>query len=119
MDFQTAVKTGFQRYFDFEGRSFRSEYWWWVLFVIGVNVVLSLFDGSIGGSILNSLFTLIVFIPNIAVGVRRLHDTGKTGWWYLLWLVPIIGWIVVIYWMIQEGDVGDNEYGRDPMVTVD
>lgn len=115
MDFVTAVKTGFNRYFDFEGRSRRSEYWWWVLFIIVVNVVLGLFDGSLGGALLSSLFSLAVFIPNIAVGVRRLHDIGKTGWWYLLWIVPIIGWIVMIYWNIQEGDVGDNEYGPDPL----
>ncbi|WP_262694515.1 DUF805 domain-containing protein [Kordiimonas aquimaris] len=117
MDFGTAVKTGFRRYLDFEGRSIRSEYWWWMLFVFLVNIALNIFNGSIGGTLLSSLFSLIVLIPDISVSVRRLHDIGKSGWWILLWLVPLIGWVVIVYWAVQEGDVGDNEYGPDPLVA--
>jgi len=87
MDFVTAVKTVLiENYVNFQGRAQRSEFWWFALFVFVVSVVLNLV-----GEVLGGLFALAVLLPYIAVAVRRLHDVDRTGWWYLLVLIPIIG----------------------------
>ncbi len=111
MDFQTSIKTCFQKYADFTGRAQRSELWWFVLFAVVVNILLEL----VGLEALAGLFALAVLIPSIAVGVRRLHDIDRTGWWYLLILLPVIGWLVLIYFYIQPGTTGENRFGPDPM----
>ncbi len=111
MDFQTSIKTCFQKYADFTGRARRSELWWFVLFTVAVNFVLQL----VGLEALAGLFALAVLIPSIAVGVRRLHDLDRTGWWYLLVLLPVIGWLVLIFFYIQPGTTGENRFGPDPM----
>lgn len=111
MDFQTSIRTCFQKYADFTGRARRSELWWFVLFTVAVNFVLQL----VGLEALAGLFALAVLIPSIAVGVRRLHDIDRTGWWYLLALVPVIGWLVLIFFYIQPGTPGENRFGPDPM----
>ena len=92
MDFATAVKTVLtQKYANFSGRAMRSEYWWYVLFIIIVAIVLALVDRFVlGASVLGSIWSLATLIPSIAVGVRRLHDLDKSGWWLLLGFVPII-----------------------------
>ena len=119
-----AIVLGFQRYFDFSGRSSRSEYWWWALFVIIASVVLTYADILIGtysadteSGLLASIFGLVTLIPGIAVGVRRLHDINKTGWWMLfavlffwLLLIPIL---LLLYWATRPGDQGDNKYGPE------
>ena len=122
VDFGTAVKLGFQRYVDFSGRSTRAEYWWWELFLTVVSVALIIADTLTGnsstfgwlGGLLETLFTLATIIPSLALGVRRLHDINRTGWWLLLWFVLVIGWIVLIVWAIERGDKGPNKYGPDP-----
>ncbi len=122
VDFGTAVKLGFQRYVDFSGRSTRAEYWWWELFLTVVSVALIIADTLTGnsstfgwlGGLLTTLFTLATIIPSLAVGVRRLHDINRTGWWLLLWFVLVIGWIVLIVWAVERGDEGPNKYGPDP-----
>ena len=89
MDFQTAVRTVLQqKYADFNGRAPRSEYWWWVLGVI---------------------------VPTIAVGIRRLHDIDKPGWWLLIGLVPFVGGLILIYFFVQKGTSGPNQFGEDPL----
>ena len=96
------IALGFQRYFDFSGRSSRSEYWWWILF------------SFIAGLI--PFVGLVLLIPNIAIGVRRLHDINKTGWWILFavlffWLlfIPVL---LLLYWATRPSDQRDNKYGR-------
>ena len=119
-----AIVLGFQRYFDFSGRSSRSEYWWWALFVTIVGVVITYADILIGtysadteSGLIASIFGLVTLIPGIAVGVRRLHDINKTGWWVLfaflffwLLLIPIL---LLLYWATRPGDQGDNKYGSE------
>lgn len=111
MNFVDAVKNCFVNYVGFSGRATRSEYWWWVLFVLVIAVVMELLNlGMIG-----SLVPLVTLLPSIAVGARRLHDIGKSGWWQLLALIPLIGWLVLIYWAVQPSD-GDNDHGPAPSV---
>lgn len=64
---------------------------------------------------LSAIWSLVVLLPSLAVGVRRLHDTGRSGWWLLIWLIPLIGWIILIWWFASRGDEGPNEYGDDPL----
>ena len=112
VSFPDAVKLGFQRYFEFKGRSTRAEYWWWSLFQIIAVSTMALIDGAIGlggGLVGISFFGLL--IPGWAVLVRRLHDTNKTGWWCLLWVVPFV-------FAVQESDIGTNKYGPNPRQAV-
>ena len=123
MGFQEAVRSVLRQYAVFVGRASRSEYWWFVLFNVLTTAVaavldLMLFGGEgsfLGGSPLETLWSLILLLPNLAVTVRRLHDTGRVGWWLLIGLVPVIGWIVLLFWMVQRGDAGPNAYGPDPL----
>ena len=108
-DIQKAVKTCFKKYVDFNGRAARPEFWWFVLFQIVVSVVLGMVSTSLQG-----LGNLVMLLPGLAVGARRLHDIDKSAWWMLLWLIPILGWIVLIYWAAQPGDAAANKYGEPP-----
>jgi uncharacterized membrane protein YhaH (DUF805 family) len=112
MDFQTAVKTCFSKYADFTGRARRPELWWFVLFNLVVSGVLNLLDGD--SNILSGIYSLAVLLPSLAVGARRLHDIGRSGWWLLISLVPIVGVIVLIWWYIQPGEPGTNRFGPPP-----
>ncbi|SFE61877.1 DUF805 domain-containing protein [Roseivivax sediminis] len=123
MDFKVAVQTCFSKYVTFTGRARRSEFWWFVLFIVVGNVIASLLDSLLFGwmtsghtvSILGALFGLAVFLPSIAAGVRRLHDLDRTGWWYLLVLIPVIGTLILIFFFVQKGTDGANRYGPDPV----
>lgn len=113
-------KVFLQNYANFEGRARRAEYWNYVLFnfliSIGVwifAIIFALFGGLLLIPLL-SLFSLANFIPSLAVGVRRLHDIGKPGAYYLFVLIPLIGPILLLVWFATEGTHGDNEYGPDP-----
>jgi len=113
-----------QRYAEFEGRSRRTEYWMFVLFHFIVSVVLNVvgmaIDAIIGiGAtvILPSLYYLATLLPALGVTIRRLHDTNRTGWWILISLVPVIGGIVLLIFLVLEGDPGDNQYGPNPKET--
>lgn len=119
MDFPTAVKTCFANYITFSGRAPRSEYWYFVLFLLiggAITGVLDavLFPGNVV-SPLNSIFSLVTIIPSLAVTSRRLHDVDKSGWWQLLWIVPIVGWIIMIIWLVSRGTPGPNRFGPDPL----
>jgi len=122
MDFQQAIQSGFSNYANFNGRAARSEFWYWQLFVtIGglagelLDLVVSYGVLDIGGSPLSILFWLATFIPNLAVMVRRLHDTDRSGWWLLLFFIPLIGPIVLIVWWCTRGTSGYNRFGADPL----
>lgn len=101
-------------YANFSGRARRSEYWYFVLFNLIISIVLGIIDYVIGIELLGSIYSLAVFIPSLAVGIRRLHDVGKSGWFTLIILIPIVGaiWLIVLY--ATEGDRGSNQYGPDP-----
>ena len=103
------------KYAVFSGRARRQEYWMFVLFYIIFNIVLGVVESLIGlVGVLTSIYWLALLIPSIAVAVRRLHDTGRTGWWLLITLIPLIGFIVFIVFAVQDSQPGDNEYGPNP-----
>lgn len=108
-------------YLDFKGRARRQEYWMFVLINILISIALGVIDGVLGlnfgedgNGFLSTIYGLIVFLPSLAVTVRRLHDYGKSGWWYLLILLPIIGWIILFIWLCKEGENGQNQWGPNP-----
>lgn len=118
MNFSTAVSTCFSNYVTFSGRAPRSEYWNWVLFVLIASVVLTAIDYGVFGyqaGLISGIFSLIVFLPGWAVTVRRLHDIGRSGWWVFITLIPLVGVIVLIVWLIRESDPGENEFGPNPL----
>ncbi|MGB0959211.1 MAG: DUF805 domain-containing protein [Halocynthiibacter sp.] len=115
MGFMDAVKMCFSKYVDFEGRAQRSEYWWFALFSLLGALVFSVLDAGLGIFALEPLFSLGILLPSIAVGVRRLHDIDRTGWWLLIGLVPLIGFLVLIYFFVNKGTDGPNRFGNDPL----
>jgi len=117
VSFPDAIRLGFQHYFDFRSRSTRAEYWWWVLFGVLANVILSVVDmmpGTYNWETGYGLLSLLgTFIPALALGARRLHDINRTGWWQLMYfgaffIVPVI---VLIVWAIKPSDEGTNKHG--------
>ncbi len=108
-DIVAAIKTCLNKYADFNGRAARPEFWWFTLFnFVATNV------GGMIFQVLGGLIGLALLVPALAVGTRRLHDVNKSGWLQLLWLVPIIGWGLLIYWCAQPGDDAANQYGEPP-----
>ncbi|MBB3638688.1 MULTISPECIES: DUF805 domain-containing protein [Variovorax] len=108
MDFQTAVKTCLSKYADFSGRASRSEFWWFVLAQLVVLIVASLIHRFVYG-----IAALGLLLPALAVGARRLHDIGKTGWLLLLALIPLVN-LVLIYFYVQPTQPESNAYGEPP-----
>ncbi|MEE9439214.1 MAG: DUF805 domain-containing protein [Saprospiraceae bacterium] len=116
-------KLAFEKYADFKTRSNKSEYWWFVLAYLILGLILGalLFIGLslestpiiylMGG--LMALIGLALFIPSLAIAVRRLHDTGKSGWWYLISLIPYIGGIVLIFFLASKSQAGANKWGPE------
>jgi|SRR3989338_10366701 len=108
----------FRKYATFNGRTTRKEYWMFVLFHIIVAILLSIVDTVIGAdSILVGLYGLAAIIPILAIAVRRLHDTNRSGWWLLINGIPLIGAIVMFVFTVQKGTVGDNKYGASSVAT--
>ncbi|MEU3465539.1 DUF805 domain-containing protein [Streptomyces sp. NPDC006733] len=104
-----------KQYTNFAGRARRQEYWMFALFHFIIIVVLVVLDRIIGSyPLLYALYTLATFLPTLAVTVRRLHDTGKSGWMALLGLIPCVGGIILIVFAATEGTPGDNQYGPNP-----
>ena len=140
MSFMDSIKTCFGKYATFKGRAARSEFWYFVLFLwLGI-IVLSFVDSSIFGARdvvmmsgtdsfetgmsfnmswqpqpITGIFMLATLLPNISVMVRRLHDTNRSGWWYWIALIPLIGLIVLLVFFVSKGTDGDNDYGPDPL----
>jgi uncharacterized membrane protein YhaH (DUF805 family) len=107
-----------KKYAVFEGRAGRNEYWFFILFNILISMVLAFIDRLTGNvdpetglGILSGLYTMGVMIPGMAVSVRRLHDTGRSGWWLLITFVPVLGAIVFLYFMVLDSNPETNEYG--------
>lgn len=112
--------TVLKKYFEFSGRARRAEYWYFTLFNVIFSIVLGVIDAVIAAGntsdigVLGGLYSLALFIPSLAVAVRRLHDTGRSGWWMLMIFIPLIGVIVLLVFMVMDGEASDNEYGPDP-----
>ena len=114
MGFSDAVRSVINQYVGFTGRAGRSEFWYWVLFTFVVGIVIQALSGMMPSlTYLGYLFSLATIVPNLSVGARRLHDIGKSGWLQLAWLIPILGWIYMIYLLIQPSQ-GPNAYGDAP-----
>jgi len=109
-----------KKYAVFEGRSRRKEFWNFILFYIIFYLAAFLIDNLFGFDPVNStglftiIFALAMIVPNLSVSVRRLHDTGRSGWWVLLGIIPIVGSIVLIIFYAQDSQPGTNEYGPNP-----
>ncbi len=117
MNFQQAIVSGFQNYVTFNGRAARSEYWYWVLFALLGGAVTGILDYALFDtdfSPLNSILNLVLFLPSLAIGIRRLHDLDRTGWWTLIALT-IIGIVVLLAWACMKGTTGPNRFGADPL----
>jgi uncharacterized membrane protein YhaH (DUF805 family) len=118
-----------RKYASFSGRARRAEYWWFQLFFTLLFTVLTIVDMMVFGfdpesgdpptNLFVGLAALALVIPSIAVGVRRLHDRDKSGWWLLWGLLPLIGGLILLYQYVQRGTVGDNRFGPDPLAGGD
>ena len=126
MDFGTALKAFWSNYSNFKGRSRRSEYWFIELFLVITNVVVAVVDLALmnwdvdrfiangGGGIVGLIWILATIVPAIAVLIRRLHDTNRSGWLALIYLVPLAGAIVLLVFTVEDSNKGDNRYGASP-----
>lgn len=109
MTFTESVRTCFVKYADFSGRASRSEFWWWALFTLVASVALAVISQT-----LSLAFTLATLLPYLAVTSRRLHDTDRSGWAQLIGLIPIVGLIVIVVWLAQEGKPASRSAGAVP-----
>lgn len=130
MSFPAAIRSVLTQYVGFRGRARRSEYWWFVLFTILVGIVAGILDTVLGttfrsdandasawylsGGYIAAIVNLALLLPTLAVAVRRLHDTDRSGWWLLIGLVPIVGGIVLLVFFVLDGTPGPNRYGANP-----
>ena len=113
-----------KKYADFTGRAPRAEYWWFYLLIMVAYVIAmildSLFslDNAVGPyGIVTMVLGLAILLPSIAAGIRRLHDTDRSGWWLLIGLIPIVGAIVLLVFFVTQGTAGPNQYGDDPYAS--
>jgi len=124
MNMQSAVKSVLGKYATFSGRAVRSEFWWFVLAFVILSIVLSVVEGAVlapmlgfkafspdAGQPLSMIASLALLLPYLAVAIRRLHDIGRSGWWFLISFIPIIGFFVMLYWFVQPSAEGTNEFG--------
>ena len=128
MGFVAAIKSGFRNRINYSGRSTRSEFWFWNLFVVLFSIALFFVWGNILDRFLPKkaediaflvalLIILAVTLPGFAVMARRLHDLGRRGWWGLVFLIPLLGQIVFLVWMLMRGTRGANRFGEDPLTA--
>ncbi len=112
MRFSEAIEAGLRNYSNFHGRACRSEYWYWHLFVF-----LATFAGAMAGPFIIGVM-LVLFLPTVAVNVRRLHDIDRSGWWIFLAWIPLLGVIVLFIWHCERGSDGFNRFGPDPLELI-
>ena len=104
-----------KKYAVFKGRASREEFWMFILFNFIISVVLSFVEVALGGvGIVGAIYSLAVFLPGIGVSIRRLHDTNRSGWWLLTWLIPLIGLIIMIIFTTQDSQMDKNRFGLNP-----
>lgn len=109
-----------RKYAVFTGRARRKEYWMFFLWNFIIAIIFSIITAISYGRLefLSVLYAIVLLIPGIAVAVRRLHDTNRNGWWFLIGLIPIVGTIILIVFLAKNGQVGENRYGPDPKSAV-
>ncbi len=107
----------FKKYAVFNGRARRKEFWMYYLFLMIFMVVAAVIDALMGSFVLSAVFTLATLVPTLSVYIRRLHDTGRSGWWILISLIPVVGGLVLFYFLISDGGVEDNQYGESPKMV--
>ena len=105
-----------KKYAVFNGRASRAEYWYFFLFNFIISIILSLVGAFIisNTSAISLAYGLLMLIPSLAVAVRRLHDIGKSGWWLLMGIIPFVGVIILIVYLVKDSQPGDNQYGPSP-----
>ena len=112
MSIGQSVATVLKNYAVFRGRASRPEFWWYYLVYVIASLIVALIDNEIGaGNILLVIFALALFLPTLAVTFRRLHDSDKRGWWVLIQLIPIVGTIIMLIFLVSKGTPGDNRFG--------
>lgn len=113
--FLDSISAAFGKYVDIGGRAARREYWFFMLFLLLANIATLVLDLGIWRSVdftpFNALFAFLTVVPSFTAAIRRLHDTGRSGWWLLILLVPLVGAVLFIYWLCQRGDQATNTYG--------
>lgn len=132
MTFTESIKTVYGKYATFTGRSRRPEYWWWALYMVLGGIVIAMIESRLGlgmgymgmgggavsagyeGGPLTVVWSLANLLPGLGVAVRRLHDTDRSGWWLLIALIPVIGVLVLLYFMASVGTSGENRFGAEP-----
>jgi len=120
MNFRIAIIKCFMLYTVFSGRAKRAEYWWFFLFCFILGIMAQVIDSTLGldkaiggNGTFTTLIQIATFLPSIAVGSRRLHDTNRSGWWQLLWILLVIGWIPLIIWLASQSKNEDNKFGPE------
>jgi uncharacterized membrane protein YhaH (DUF805 family) len=114
--FTEAIKSGFDHYTNFDGRAARPAYWWWFLFAILASIVANILDRAVfDTTFVSAIVGLGLLLPGLSVAIRRLHDTDHSGWWVLIGLIPVIGWIVLLIFYLRDSDPTDNQYGPPPV----
>ncbi len=115
MGFIEAVKDGFKRFLDFQGVSSRPAYWYFTLFVIIVSLIITCLEAFKipTSTVLAIIINLALILPGLALSIRRLHDSGKSGWWLLISFVPLIGAIILLYFYVQPTKTVGNPYRQD------
>jgi uncharacterized membrane protein YhaH (DUF805 family) len=122
MSFTQAISTCFSKYVDFTGRASRSEFWFYYLFILIASFVLGIVDALMFAEMywqpLTTVLSLATILPSFAVAARRLHDRNRSGWWQLLWLIPLVGMIILIVWWATKGETGPNRFGKDTVLDL-
>jgi uncharacterized membrane protein YhaH (DUF805 family) len=111
----------YRRAFDFAGRARRKEYWYfllvyiiaWLVFIY-IDGLLGLYDSDTEIGLFSGVFSLAILVPSVSVTIRRLHDSDHSGWWFLVVFIPLIGGLVLLYFMLLDSNPGENEYGLNP-----
>jgi uncharacterized membrane protein YhaH (DUF805 family) len=115
MDCGEAISAGFSKFRDLGDRACRSEYWYWSLFMIATSVVASIIDAALNSHFLLGIFWLVTIVPSLAVAIRRLHDLDRSGRWFLVGFIPLVGWIILLFWYCTKGTAGFNRFGPNPL----
>lgn len=111
-----------KNYVGFTGRARRKEFWMYCLFYIIIGIAIGVVERVLGlntalGGPLSSLYSLALLLPSLAVSIRRLHDTGRSGWWVCINFIPILGWLVYLFFVVQDSQPGENQWGANPKAT--